>query len=288
MGLLAIAVAGAALFLTKSKGLQLQANAKPNDLGQGVAADSGLRGHLVTEWKEKAVHYKLKIEPIDARSDQGFAKAVGSAVQPIYINVRVLDSASQPVCGKQIAFAQGGAVANGADAFKAIAGTNRHIAALWAEGTLPCSPDQYGRFDYWDFTTNFPTIADQNRMLGLPTPVVAEQEMTAAPQRQAQAETAPQTQAGQPSHGAARKRVVKKPQSVFYLAGDDHVTAFDAVANVLTVGRARTLCWCAPEMRRRRRHGRTTLRWCTTPATSMGAACCGMGGGAAIPARANE
>lgn len=248
VALVVIALAGAAVFLIKSKGLQLEANAKPNDLGQGVVADSGLRGHLVTEWKGKTVHYQLKVEPIDARSDQGFAKVVAT-VQPLYVNVRVLDRAGAPVCGKQVMLQAGGGAAKGADAFKAIGGPGGHAAALWAEGTMPCSPDQYAQFDYWDFATNFPTIAEQNRMLGLPVQEVAEQEMTPAPAQPA-TEPAIVAQApapAAPTHRTGRRRnVVKKPQSTFYLEGDDRVAAFERGRNVLSLDGSKSFVLLRP------------------------------------------
>ncbi|HVZ84725.1 MAG TPA: hypothetical protein VG893_13710 [Terracidiphilus sp.] len=229
--LLMLAAAGAMIFLTKNKGLQLQANAKANDLGQGVSTDSGLRGHLVAEWKDKTVHYKLKIEPIDNLAAPGFVRAVETITQPVYMNVRVLDKAGQPLCGKQIVLTPG-AASNGVDTFKQVS-SDGQVDGLWSEGTMPCSPDQYARFDYWDFTTNFPTVAEQAKMLGVPLP--EREEETPAPQTQSPSTT------GQPSqaeHRTARHRHVtpKKPQSAFYLEGDDRVTAFEPGRNVLTVG----------------------------------------------------
>ncbi len=283
-----LVVAGAALFLTKTKGLQLEANAKPNDLGQGVVAASGLRGHLVTEWKNKTVYYQLKIEPIDARSDAGFAKVVNTATQPLYVNLSVLDAAGEALCGKQVMLPTGGAAAKGSDTFKAIAGAQGRAESLWAEGTIPCSPDQYAKFDYWNFATNFPTMADQDRMLGLPVPEVAEQEVTPAPQQEAPAATPTPA----PAHrgGSARHRVVKpkKPQSSFYLEGDDHVSAFEPGRNVLTVGPDKNFVLLRPG------DVATAQAWADDSllvhytCDQRGNCALRHGGGAEIPARANN
>jgi hypothetical protein len=287
-----LAVAGAALFLTKTKGLQLEANAKPNDLGQGVVAESGLRGHLVTEWKNKTVYYQLKIEPIDARSDAGFAKVVEASTQPLFVNLRVLDAAGEALCGKQVMLPAGGAVTKGSDAFKAIAGARGRAESLWAEGTIPCSPDQYAKFDYWNFATNFPTMADQDRMLGLPVPEVAEQEATAAPQQEAPAATPTPTMTPTPARkgGASRHRSVKpkKPQSSFYLEGDDHVSAFEPGRNVLTVGPDKNFVLLRPG------DVATAQAWADDSllvhytCDQRGNCALRHGGGAEIPARANN
>jgi hypothetical protein len=220
-----MAAAGAAIFLTKSKGLQQQANAKPQDLGQGVAADHGLRGHLVVEWHNMAAHYKLKMEPLDALAANGFARGVVDIKQPVSVNVRVLDATGAVLCGKQIVLAPGGH-SDGVNAFKAVDETDGQAEGLWSEGTLPCSLDQYMRFDYWDFTTDFPTVTDQAGMLGAP----------ARKAEQAGSHAGAGTAQAQAAGPRVAKAKVKKGQSGFYLEGDDHVTAFERGRNVLTVG----------------------------------------------------
>jgi len=133
------------------------------------------------------------------------------------------------VCGKQVLLLpDGGKPPAGADAAKRVIGIGKRVDALWAEGTLPCSPDQYQQFNYWDFATNFPSVADQDRLLGIAPPTVAPE--SAPPETQATANAA------RPKRAAARLRAAKKPQSAFFLQGDDRVTAFEPGRNVLTIG----------------------------------------------------
>ena len=202
-----------------------------SDLGQGVSSAAGVRGHLVTAWQDKAAHYKIKIEPIDFSETEGFARAAASNPQPLYFNLRVLDAVGDAICSKQLVLqAAGSAPPAGADAFKRLMAKSGSVEGLWAEGTLPCSAEQFARFSYWDFTTNFPTVAEQDKMRGI-APRVNAEEAGAAGSR---AQLAQQASA---AHAAsASQRVPKKPQSTFLQQGDDHATSFEPGRNVLTIG----------------------------------------------------
>ncbi|MDR3453677.1 MAG: hypothetical protein P4L96_12915 [Rhodoferax sp.] len=229
-GVIMLAVLGG-LLVAKSRPGAPQPKNTAGDLGQGVASDAGVRGHLVTSWQDKAAHYKLKIEPINFPEADGFARATAVNSQPLVFNVRVLNVVGDAICGKQVVLlpAAGGTLPAGADAFKRITGKSGGVEGLWAEGTLPCSADQYERFNYWDFTTNFPTVAEQDKMLGIAPRVRAEQEAPAANQtRQAQSAAA--------RAASANQRAQKKPQSSFFLQGDDHATSFEPGRNLLTIG----------------------------------------------------
>jgi hypothetical protein len=218
-----------------------------DDLGQGVASASGLRGHLVTRWQKGKTQYMLKIEPLDPRDAQGFSAVSANPSKPISINIRLLDSAGFALCGKEIdmhfdpaarfrthatepkkqadpssAFALMQAAEqekereDGKDVFQNIQATDGSVEALWAQGELPCSPDQYKRFDYWDLSTNFPTLAEQDQILG-------------HPHGQAQEETASATSKGKhkPAH--------KAPVSSFYMEGDDRATAYEPARSLLVM-----------------------------------------------------
>jgi hypothetical protein len=258
LGVLALAGIGAVLFtmnLTKAK-------SNPNDtddLGQGVNNGAGLRGHLVTRWQNGKAQYQLKIEPIDPRANDGFALVTGSPLEPIAINVRVLDSSGFALCGKQILVpfdpAKAGqadvhlpknkaeadkllaarqadlqrmraaeqARESGKDVFEDIAGSDGKIEALWAQGGLPCSPDQYRRFDYWDMTTNFPTLPEQQALLNRKSD--SEKKKSTAEERAA---------------AERRAAAAKKPASEFYIQGDDHITAFEPSRGLLHAGPGRS------------------------------------------------
>jgi hypothetical protein len=231
-----------------------------DDLGAGIDNASGLRGHLVTRWQGKA-QYMLKIEPLDPRYSDGFAAVAGNPTGPISINIRLLDSSGFALCGKEIVLRYDPTHANriaapaarnkaeaeklaalrqvdlervsaqekdrerGKDAFQNIQDSGGTVEALWAQGELPCSPDQYKRFDYWDLSTNFPTLPEQDQILGRKHPTSANRDE----QESARGDNSP-----------ARRKAPPKPQSAFYMEGDDRATAFEPGRNLLTIGPGKT------------------------------------------------
>jgi hypothetical protein len=240
---------GLAVFSMKGGGLSLSLPGKPTatiDLGQGVSNDTGLRGHLVVHWPDKSATYGLKIEPIDGRDNDGFSKAVNTTTQPVFINARLMDRDGTLLCTKQIELTQNvgkgaAAVAAGTDVFKRLPLKNGVIDGLWAEGSLPCTADQYKRADYWDFTTNFPTVAAQDKMMGR-KPQVAESEPPPMPPQQndtarvSALRAANDRLAAAATAAAAARRQPKKVQSLYFMQGDDQVTAYESGRALLTVG----------------------------------------------------
>lgn len=95
----------------------------------------------------------------------------------------------------------------GKDMFQNRIGADGQIDALSVQGVLPCSADQYKRVDYWDFSTNFPTLDEQQALL------------------HHQAGMAAQTAAA--TRLSARHRAAARNQSAFYMEGDERVTGFD-------------------------------------------------------------
>ena len=80
----------------------------PGDLGPGIVAPAGLRGHLVTNWEGNAksgkLAYQLRIEPMEDRWEAGFSRVTLNPPMPISVNVRLLDSSGFALCGKEIDF----------------------------------------------------------------------------------------------------------------------------------------------------------------------------------------
>jgi hypothetical protein len=80
----------------------------PGDLGPGIVAVDGLRGHLVTRWdgnaKSGRLSYKLQIVPMEDRWGAGVSHAVTNAAMPMSVNIRLLDSTGFALCGKEIDF----------------------------------------------------------------------------------------------------------------------------------------------------------------------------------------
>lgn len=239
---LVIAVASAALMMARNGSLRPTSKKEnPGDLGQGVSIDAGLRGHLVTELQDKTVHYKLKMEPIALPEQDAFGREVAANKAVLYFNLRVLDAVGDPVCGKQVVLPPVGsnAAPAGADAFQRVKSTRGTIDGLWVEGTLPCSPDQFARFSYWDFTSNFPSVDDQDRTFGIDHR--AQTESSEQQEPAAQAQSSPTAQTKTTTSGARRRAAKKqKPQVGFYLQGDDHISAFEPGRNILTVGPGRS------------------------------------------------
>jgi hypothetical protein len=260
-GVFAMFVVGmGALVLLTHKGPDGPRNpVESDDLGAGIANASGLRGHLVTRWQGKA-QYMLKIEPLDPRDNEGFATATANPPGPISINIRLLDSSGFALCGKEIdmhydpragranqalpknkseaekaaalhqadfdrASAQEKARESGKDVFQNILGSDGAVEALWAQGDLPCSPDQYKRFDYWDLSTNFPTIAAQQQLLGHHRPGATDTD---------------RSESERAANAAQHRKPPPKPQSAFYMEGDDRAIAFEPGRNLLTMGPGKT------------------------------------------------
>jgi hypothetical protein len=221
-----------------------------DDWGQGVFDAAGLRGHLVTRWVGKA-QYQVQITPIDARENEGFAMVTEHPPTPISFNIRLLDSSGFALCGKEILlpYNPDGATApsmpaprskaeaarqaqimaawqaqnakelqreNGQDVFQNHIGPDGKVDAINAQGVLPCSPQQYKHVDYWDFSTNFPTIDEQQNLLEHPP--------RTALQMSAEARM------------AAKRKAARRSQSAFYMEGDERVTGFDTTRGILVGG----------------------------------------------------
>jgi hypothetical protein len=232
----------------------------PGDLGPGIVAEAGLRGHLNTRWEGDAktgrLAYQLRIEPMEDRWGAGFTRAITASPMPMSVNIRLLDSTGFALCGKEVDFrfdpqhaevpvtvspvgpngkklslAERTAAVEaarqiqitqmraaevtreqGKDLFQNQTTDDGQITAVNVQGALPCSPDQFKRADYWDFNTNFPTLAQQAELLD---PKAGQQ--------------AKESEA--PAHPGRRN--LAKPQDGFVIQGDDRVTGYDPVLGLL-------------------------------------------------------
>jgi hypothetical protein len=213
-------------FLTP-KGSLSSSSSDSDDMGAGIAQASGLRGHLVTRWQQGKTQYMLKMEPLDPRDAAGFSAVAGNPSKPVSINIRLLDAAGFALCGKQILLHSGSqnGTQPGTDVFQNIQSQDGSVEALWAQGELPCSPDQYKKFDYWDLSTNFPTIAEQDASLGR-KPAVAPVSGVGV--------GSPQTTASAAGSKGRRKPAVKGPVSMFYFEGDDEVSMYEPARAILS------------------------------------------------------
>ncbi|MBS1801773.1 MAG: hypothetical protein JST28_00320 [Acidobacteria bacterium] len=238
----------------------------PGDMGPGIVANAGLRGHLTTRWdgsrKTGKLVYQLHIEPMEDRWEAGFSKAVLNPPQPLSVNMRLLDATGFALCGKEVPFhfdaqnarvqvpmpsaagangkkmtaaertaayqaarqsaitqmqATAAAREQGKDVFQSAFGPDGLVSAVNVQGSLPCSPDQYQKASYWDMSTNFPSLDEQADLL----------DPRAAALRARESEP-----------GAHAKKAAPKPQSGFFLQGDERATEYDAARGQLwTQGR---------------------------------------------------
>ncbi|MDE3186112.1 MAG: hypothetical protein KGM96_01145 [Acidobacteriota bacterium] len=102
---------------------------------------------------------------------------------------------------------------HGNDIFQNELGEDGKIVAVNAHGTLPCTAEQYKRVDYWDFATNFPTVADQDALLHHLKEKQARKELEA--------------------RMAARRKKAAVMLSAFYQEGEDRATRYEAASAVL-------------------------------------------------------
>jgi hypothetical protein len=173
-----------------------------DDLGMAVFNASGLKGNLVAKWTAGKAEYRLRIEPNTIQQADGFSTVVGDPPQPISINIRLMDQTGFALCGKEVLFkfdptktaqpippptsrnaaaiqaakdqqaaqlatlqAQEQAREHGKDIFQNEPGADGKIVAITAQGDLPCSAKMYRNLDYWDFSTNFPLVAEQEELV---------------------------------------------------------------------------------------------------------------------------
>jgi hypothetical protein len=168
----------------------------PKDFGSLNAISAGLKGHLVANFTDRPT-YRLVLEPADPAQRAGFALAVTSSPHPLSVGFQLIDSTGAVLCGQDVVVrfdaaraaalnAAGGVGAAGAgaslqsveqleaqemarergrDVFENEIGDGGQIAALNAEGAIPCSPQAYQSAASWSFSANFPSVSEQAEMV---------------------------------------------------------------------------------------------------------------------------
>jgi hypothetical protein len=110
---------------------------------------------------------------------------------------------------------------SGKDVFQNQLGADGQIASINARGEIPCSKRAYEKTAAWSFTTNFPSIAEQNGLLDL--------------QKEPQSSAAPPLSPPLPPHSpAARKKIVPVKLLPYTIEGDDAIVDFDFSQGVIT------------------------------------------------------
>ncbi len=116
--------------------------------------------------------------------------------------------------------AQEDARRHGQDIFYDQRDNDRKIVAIDAQGEIPCSKQAYKHVDYWEITTNFPTLDDQQALMNHNAQQADERARAAR-------------------RGGAQKNA-RRPVSGFYIQGDEHITGYDASRELLATSPGRS------------------------------------------------
>jgi hypothetical protein len=155
------------------------------DLGTQRFDPAGLGGRLIVRWEGNA-EYQLSLDPLDQSFVPGFEAVAQDPPRPLSLTLRLRNAEGLVICQKEILFPPPAAppVAPAAaapaaaaqpdpaqalqpqktpsgDTVQNVAGQDNHIAEIAISGGLPCPAKAYSRLTAWDFTTNFPTLAEQ-------------------------------------------------------------------------------------------------------------------------------
>jgi hypothetical protein len=213
-----VMAAAAGICLIAASGCKSSAGPAPfQDLGAGVSNVTGLKGSLKARWAGNAAQYQLEIEPISPLESAGFSYVMANPPGPLVLHMKLMDATGYAVCGKDVLFpfdrSRPGEAERerGQDLLQATTGDDGKVVSLSAQGILPCTAEQYRQADYWDFSTNFPTLAEQDELRRRAAALKARQEA----QRR-----------------AAEDRQ-KAGSSAFYMEGDDQAAGYDAARKVL-------------------------------------------------------
>jgi len=144
------------------------------DLGNRRFEPAGLGGRLIVRW-EGSPSYQLYIDPVDQEQAAGFQSLAVNPPHPLSVMIQLLDSTGVVGCQKEIVLpppAPAGTpidptqvlmpkVTASGDTVQDIAGSDGKVGEITASGPLPCSLEAYQHLAGWQFTSNFPTVADQ-------------------------------------------------------------------------------------------------------------------------------
>jgi|CZKF01.1.fsa_nt_gi hypothetical protein len=215
------------------------------DLGPVTSSATGLKGHLYINW-EKTLQYRLTFETSDPEQQAAFALAVANPPRPLSIEIQLQNAQGFVLCFREIVLrydARSTAIAanlsnkppaasdfaqleaqeqkreQGKDIFQNQIAPKGQVAVLNAQGEIPCSAKAYEKTVQWSFTSNFPSLAEQDEGLK------RQQEMLAnAAHRSA-------------AHNKAAANAAEKLLP-FSTEGDDAVVEFDVNRGVIeTSGR---------------------------------------------------
>jgi hypothetical protein len=163
------------------------------DLGQANIASAGLAGRLIAKW-DGAAQYELHIDPLSPQQAAGFAAVSVNPPHPLTIGLRITSNAGALLCQKEIVIPfnpvqdPGDALAQefqpqktfDGDTVQNVAGPDGQIVEIVMSGPLTCPAKVYRTFANWQFTSSFPSVADQQDWLRQQESLIAELRRKAA------------------------------------------------------------------------------------------------------------
>ena len=176
--LLALAGGGALILFAFSSLFRGKPPAQYVDLGSQRFDSAGLSGRLIARW-EKSASYELSLDPEGQSQGAGFAAVAMDPPRQLSIMLHLKDAAGLVACQKQILFPMpeanagrtnaGDALApprsESGDTLQNMAGQDGQITEIDLTGPLPCTAKAYKTVKSWDFTTDFPSLAEQRDWL---------------------------------------------------------------------------------------------------------------------------
>jgi len=144
------------------------------DLGSQRFNPAGLSGRLIAKWETSGT-YQLFLDPMDQGQVASFAAVALDPPRQFSVTIRLRDAEGLVACQKQILFppptphARGAKYAPSAgpqlsptgDMIDNATGQDGQISEIDLTGPLPCPAKAYASFKGWDFSTDFPTLAEQ-------------------------------------------------------------------------------------------------------------------------------
>jgi hypothetical protein len=177
--LLPVLLAGGALiYFTFPNLFRLHSPAPYIDMGSRQFNPAGLSGRLIVSW-EKSASYQLFLDPQSQAQTASFAAVALDPPRQLSVTIRMKNADGLVACQKEVLLPAPASLAPDTNSGDALAprktetgdtvqnmpGKDGQIAEIDLTGSLPCSAKAYTTFKSWDFTTDFPSLAEQKDWL---------------------------------------------------------------------------------------------------------------------------
>ncbi len=169
---------GALIYFTIPNLFRFHSPAPYIDMGSRQFDPAGLSGRLIVSW-EKGASYQLFLDPQDQMQTAGFAAVALDPPRQLSVTIRLKNADGLVACQKEILLPAPASLASDANSDNALAprktetgdtvqnmpGKDGQIAEIDLTGSLPCTAKAYTTFKSWNFTTDFPSLAEQSDWL---------------------------------------------------------------------------------------------------------------------------